>query len=166
MHTLVIELQKALPKLTFEAGEEFCWSPKTQTIVYAADVEDTTVGAWSLLHEVAHALLDHKRYASDFELLHLEAAAWQRATELAQTYGQRISSDHIQDCLDTYRDWLHQRSTCPLCGTTSLQETARTYRCHNCGTTWTVTASRFCRPYRRLQTLKKSPVAKQPATFS
>lgn len=166
MRTLVKRLPKDFPGLVFKAGDEFCWSPKNQTIVYDAGLDDPTVGAWSLLHELAHAVLDHNRYGSDFELLHLEATAWHKAAELARKYGHEISGDHIQDCLDTYRDWLHQRSTCPLCGTTSLQETARKYRCHNCGTGWTVTASRFCRPYRRVQTLKKSPVEKQPATFS
>ena len=166
MHTLITKLPSDFHDLAFEPGIEFCWSPKTQTIIYIPDVDDTTIGAWSLLHEVAHALLKHNSYNSDFELLHLEAAAWHKAAELAKTYGYQIDSDHIQDCLDTYRDWLHQRSTCPLCGTTSLQETARKYRCHNCGTSWTVTASRFCRPYRRLHKSKKSPVAKQPAIFS
>ncbi len=166
MRTLIKKLPKDFPALTFEPGADFCWSPKTKTVVYATTVEDETVAAWSLLHEVAHALLDHNRYGSDFELLHLEAAAWHKAAELAKAYDYMIDGDHIQDCLDTYRDWLHQRSTCPVCGTTSLQETSRKYRCHNCSTSWTVTASRFCRPYRRLQQTKKPPVAQQPATFS
>ena len=166
MRTLIKKLPKDFPDLTFEAGSQFCWSPKLQSITYNEQVEDDTIGAWSLLHEVSHAVLDHQHYGSDFELLHLEAAAWHKAAELAEKYGYKIDADHIQDCLDTYRDWLHQRSTCPVCGTTSLQETARKYRCHNCGTSWTVTASRFCRPYRRLHQTKKPPVAKQPATFS
>ncbi len=166
MLTLLAKLEKDFPELTFEAGTEFCWSPKTQCITYYADPDDETVAAWSLLHEVAHADLGHNRYGSDFELLHMEAAAWHQAAKLAEKYGYEISSDHIQDCLDTYRDWLHQRSTCPRCGTTSLQATARKYQCHNCSTSWTVTASRFCRPYRRLQQTKKPPETVSQATFS
>lgn len=166
MHTLLTKLPSDFPGLAFVAGHDFRWSPQTQTIIYSQATEDETMAAWSLLHEVAHALLGHTNYRSDFELLQLEAVAWYKAAELAQNYGYKIDSDHIQDCLDTYRDWLHQRSTCPRCGTTSLQASARQYHCHNCSTGWTVTASRFCRPYRRRQTTKKSPAAVQPATFS
>jgi len=166
MQQLIAKLGKDFPDLDFQAGKDFCWSPKTRTIIYPKEVEDTTIGGWSLLHEVAHALLDHSRYGSDFELLHLEAAAWDKAAELAKTYGYVILSDHVQDCLDTYRDWLHQRSTCPVCGTTSFQASARKYQCHNCRTSWTVTASRFCRPYRRWQALKKPPETVSQATFS
>ncbi len=166
MHSLIKKLPKDFPDLTFEQGSDFCWSPKKRTIIYPSEVEDATVGAWSLLHEVAHALLGHSRYDSDFELLHLEAVAWDKASLMAKEYGYDILSDHVQDCLDTYRDWLHRRSTCPVCGTTSLQESSRRYRCHNCNTSWSVTASRFCRPYRRSLQTKKSPAASQQATFS
>lgn len=151
MHTLFTRLKTDFPALTFKEGKEFCWSPGTRTVIYRKNSGDETMAVWSLLHEVAHALLGHYRYSSDFELLRLETAAWHKAAELAGHYGYRVAGDYIQDCLDTYRDWLHRRSTCPLCGTTSLQESSRKYRCHNCNTSWIVTASRFCRPYRRWQ---------------
>ncbi len=166
MSSLLKQFKKAYPKLAFVEGMEFCWSPKTKTVIYTPAINDDPLAVWSFLHEVAHALLDHSRYSSDFELLHMEAAAWNKAAEIAPKYKFSISSQHIQDCLDTYRDWLHQRSTCPLCGTTSLQESARKYRCHNCNTSWVVSASRFCRPYRRWQEIKKPPVSVSQATFS
>ncbi len=105
---------------------------------------------WSILHELAHAKLNHNNYYSDFELVKLELDAWQEAKEIAKNYGIKIDSEHIEDCLDTYRDWLHQRATCPTCQTVSTQRDPNTYQCFNCRTSWHVSNSRFCRPYRKV----------------
>jgi len=110
-----------------------------------------------MLHELAHATLGHNSYETDFELLLLEVAAWDKAKALARDYGETIDDEHVQDCIDTYRDWLYQRSNCPACSTTSLQESAVSYKCFNCGSSWTVTASRFCRPYRLMAKQQKTP---------
>jgi hypothetical protein len=123
------------------------------------------MAAWSLLHEVGHALLDHQSYDSDLELVEMESLAWQKAKEVGVAYGHTIDEDHIQDCIDTYRDWLHQRSACPNCDNRSLQQDARHYKCFNCGQTWAVSASRFCRPYR-LTKQTKTPPSKPKATFA
>src|SRR6185437_9952408 len=145
-------------------SQRFYWSPKDLKVFYKLDIQPTY--RWKLLHEVGHALLNHQTYQSDFELLQLEVAAWQQAEAVAQDFKIKINSDYIQDCLDTYRDWLHKRSTCPSCGTRSLQEAADRYRCFNCQTTWHVSPSRFCRTYRQInRTNKKSPVIRQ-AIFS
>lgn len=151
MQKLLTRLALDYPELTFLAGKTFYWSPKDQIIHYRDEVEDNQIGAWSLLHELSHALLGHQIYTSDFELVQMEAAAWAHAEKLAPAYGEEIDADHIQDCIDTYRDWLYQRSTCPACTSCSLQADHRTYNCINCGTTWHVSASRLCRPYRRKQ---------------
>lgn len=153
MDTLLKQLKKTYPTLSFVPGQTFSWSPKDNQIVYRQTIieTDNQIACWSLLHEAGHALLEHKDYESDFELLLLEVAAWERAHELAESFGQAIDADHIQDCLDTYRDWLYQRSTCPTCLSCSLQSDNRTYECANCGTVWHVSQSRHCRPYRRKQ---------------
>lgn len=157
MTKLLIMLKKDYLGLVFESGEEFCWSPKTNTVVYGRG-KASPDAEWALLHEVGHALLEHHNYKSDLELISLESQAWEKAKELGQKYGYEIDADHIEDCMDTYRDWLHQRSACPTCSTQSLQQDARHYKCFNCAQTWTVTSSRFCRPYRRKETEnKKSP---------
>lgn len=169
MQQLLSKLVADFPALSFQPGEQFCWSPEDKQITFNPVSGDEEIAAWSLLHEVSHAALGHSTYSSDFALLQLEVAAWGHARELASTYGHTIDPDHIQDCLDTYRDWLHRRSTCPTCGNRSLQETVRQYSCFNCETKWQVTASRFCRPYRRLQPIetKKSPAHEvKQATFS
>jgi hypothetical protein len=151
VHKLLSKLQNDHPQLNFRSGELFSWSPKDQTVIYPTDVNQEANPVWSLLHEVGHGLLGHHSYSTDFELVKLEAAAWQRATQLASHYGYQIDGEHIQDCLDTYRDWLHQRSTCPKCLTTCLQRNMTTYCCYNCNAQWRVSRAKICRPYRRLQ---------------
>jgi hypothetical protein len=135
--------------ISFVAGDSFYWSPAKRQVHYKHDAQGI-IATFSLLHEVAHGLLDHKRYKLDFELLQLEVAAWEEAKRIALTYTIEIDEDHIQDCLDSYRDWLYRRSICPSCTTKALQlDDQPKYRCYNCATTWLVTPSRFCRPYRR-----------------
>jgi len=152
MEVLLKQLKTAYPTLGFQAGPTFAWSAATNRIIYNKAVENTdTVAMWSLLHEAGHALLEHQDYESDFELVQLEVAAWEKAKKLGRKLGYKIDPNHIEDCLDTYRDWLYQRSTCPTCLNFSLQKDNRTYECFNCGTVWHVSQSRMCRPYRRKQ---------------
>lgn len=154
MLKLLARLQADYTDIDFKKGDSFYWSPKNRTVTYALVSTLPDVSLWSLLHEVSHGILGHTQYKSDFELMQLEVAAWQHAQKLAKKYDIRINPDHIQDCLDTYRDWLHRRSTCPTCGTVSAQTDPKSYRCLNCKTIWHVSNSRFCRPYRRLATVK------------
>lgn len=166
MDSLLKKLRQDFPEVTFTAADEFCWSPKTNEIHYNSGGTTANTAVWSLLHELGHAQLNHTGYESDLELLQLEAAAWQKAREIGKSYGYDIDEDHIEDCLDTYRDWLHQRSACPRCNNRSLQQNSKQYSCYNCGTTWSVSLSRFCRPYRRVKQTKTPPSDKIPkATF-
>ncbi len=149
MDELVSTLSKRFPALKFTAGNQFCWSPETGEIFYKSEA-NSRQATWSLLHETGHALLEHSGYRADFELIKLEMAAWERARQLAAGLEITIDEGHIQDCLDTYRDWLYKRSICPNCTAKSLQQGDFVhYRCFNCHTVWRVTASRFCRAYRR-----------------
>lgn len=163
MKRLLKDLGLKLPEVTWAPGTAFCWSPQQQQITYRKTPSPTELDEWALLHEAGHALLNHKTYNSDLELLLLEVAAWEKAVETGIDLGIVIDPDHIQDCLDTYRDWLHQRSSCPVCLSTCLQISLTTYRCHNCTTEWRVSTSRFCRAYRRraLSAKEKRTPAKQ-----
>jgi len=147
MASFVDLLRQKFPELTFEPGDTFVWSPRTRSVRYRTT--ENATDTWSLLHETSHALLGHTDFRSDFELLSLEVAAWERAQKLAQELGQApIDTEYIEDCLDTYRDWLHKRATCPSCGQASLQTSDRAYACLNCSATWQVTQNRHCRHYR------------------
>jgi hypothetical protein len=148
MDKLISRLKTGYPALNFTAGRQFSWSPETDEIIYKGSASGKRA-VWSLLHETGHALLKHQGYKGDFELLRLEIDAWQRARSLADDLNLSIDDDHIEDCLDTYRDWLYKRSICPTCSAKCLQQGDFVhYSCFNCHTTWRVTASRFCRAYR------------------
>ena len=146
---ILTRLSSEMRHIKFKPGVGFSWSPEHSVISYAALELSTQEGVWSLLHEAGHAQLEHRTYNTDFELLALEIAAWQEAKLLAKKLDVTIEEDHVQDCLDTYRDWLHRRSTCPTCGTVCLQHNSFDYQCHNCTNSWKVSSSRFCRTYRR-----------------
>lgn len=152
MEDLLAKVSNDYPRLKFIEGAHFSWHAHKKHVSYKTSQEDTGHHVWALLHELGHALLDHADYANDVELLQLEVAAWEKAVELGRQYGFTIEEDYMEDCLDTYRDWLHLRSTCPNCYSRTPQENQTTYRCFNCQTRWHVTRSRLCRPYRSKQT--------------
>jgi hypothetical protein len=164
---IVDQLEKLLPEVKFVTGEAFYWSPSKKVITYNNSLITKPNGKWALLHEASHAFLKHSRYSSDLALLKLEVDAWDYSKVLAKQFNLKINEDHIQDCLDTYRDWLYRRSTCPNCGIVSLQGKNMKYKCHNCLTSWSVSASRFCRPYRlTLKEDKEKRPQSKTATFS
>lgn len=135
-------ISAAYPDITFEAGAEFRWSPQTRTITYV--LEDPLFTA-RLLHEVAHAQLAHAAYQRDIELIALERDAWQHArATLAPQFNTVIDGDIIEDDLDTYRDWLHARSSCPACHATGIQTGDKEYTCIACRTVWTVNQAIGC----------------------
>jgi hypothetical protein len=160
MQTLITRLQGRYPKLRFNAGEQFYWAPESGEIFYKTGAKGRQA-AWSLLHETGHALLGHRAYQADIELLKLEVAAWQKARAVAGELQMVIDPEHIQDCLDTYRDWLYKRSICPDCSAKCLQQgDFAHYRCFNCHKVWKVGDNRFSRAYRRSQG------AAQPTIFT
>lgn len=154
MDKLIDQLKHDFPELRFIKGDRFCWQSRTQKIIY--DIDSSRLANWALLHEVAHANLNHINFASDFGLLKQEVEAWSNAKTLANKYKINISDDYIEDCLDTYRDWLYSRSTCPLCLNACIQiDNEPVYLCHNCDHSWRVSRARLCRPYRQSASVQK-----------
>ena len=139
---LIKSLAADFPKLTFHEADYFSWAPSTNTISFSLSEPH---GAERLLHEVAHAELAHKGYERDIDLIAMERDAWQRArTTLSDKYDLAISSEVVEAHMDTYRDWLHARSTCPHCTATGLQIGKKTYKCLACLKTWDVNEARVC----------------------
>lgn len=145
------KLTLAFPDITFQEADDFSWSPHNRTVHYNPSL---THGTELLLHELSHGLLDHRDYSRDIELLAMEVAAWQKATEIAPLYGLAVRDDIAQDNLDTYRDWLHARSTCPACSATGFQVTKSGYQCPACTHLWRVNEARSC-ALRRYNLLKQ-----------
>ncbi len=139
--SLASKLSSDFPQFTFTASDTFRWDPTEKTVHYSNSSDDTS----ALLHELAHALLDHTSYNRDISLLRIEAEAWALATnQLSQVYHVVIADSTVQDALDTYRDWLHARSTCPTCRATGVQTTQYSYRCVVCSSKWKVNEARTC----------------------
>lgn len=138
---LAKRLGNDFPELNFTPGDNFHWSAQQKTVFYPLS---STKHAPQLLHEAAHGILGHFAYSRDLELLKLEREAWNKAIELSKRYGVKISDDLIEDSLDTYREWLHARSTCPNCARNGLQDSPRTYRCVVCLKRWRVNDARVC----------------------
>jgi len=148
---MINDLVKILPDIEFIKGDKFFWSPQDKKITYSSEQLNSD-GRWALLHETGHALLNHLSYSSDYQLLRMEIDAWEKAKEIALQLKIEISEDHIQECLDSYRDWLFKRSICPSCGVKTIQkDNSSYYYCFNCHSNWQVSPSRFCRSYRILK---------------
>lgn len=139
--SLAHKLQSDFPAFIFTASDTFRWSPQHKEIFYDQGSDDVA----SLLHELSHAVLNHTLYTKDIELIEMERDAWAHAnTTLAAKYQITIDDDTIQDALDTYRDWLHARSTCPHCKATGVQTKKNQYKCIACMTEWRVNEARVC----------------------
>ena len=133
------------PNLTFTASDTFRWIPSTNTIEYVSTV--TKQEPYLLLHEIGHASLQHGTYASDIELLDMEREAWHYAlSTLVPRYGldRTVAQSIADDALDSYREWLHRRSTCPTCSAVGIESTKHHYVCLVCEQTWRVNEARSC----------------------
>ena len=121
-------LQRDFPDFKFKEGKKFAFRPPKTIILGPVEPFYELLA----LHEVSHAILKHKDFKMDVERLKMENEAWEKAKELAKHYKIGINEDLIQDELDTYRDWLHQKSRCPKCGLTRFQTPDSQYHCPRC----------------------------------
>ena len=116
------------PNLKFVAGKKFAFRPP-RTVVFEKGAKNFDL---LLLHEVGHALSGHKTFEMNIERLKMEVEAWEKARELADTYAVPFDEDVAEGELDTYRNWVHQKSRCPKCGLTRFETREGEYRCPQC----------------------------------
>lgn len=126
--TLSEQLRSDYPELRFVKGRKFAFRPP-RTIVLGPEEPFAELLA---LHELAHALCKHRSFRMDVERLRMEKEAWEKVGELAEHYGIEADEEIVQRELDTYRDWLHQKSRCPRCGLTRFQTPNSRYHCPRC----------------------------------
>ena len=137
--SLLAKLRRDNPTIHFARSDEFRWSPQEDTVFYA---DSRNIA--QLLHETSHALLGHRDFTRDITLLEMERDAWENAKQLAAAYALPLSDTTANNALDTYRSWLHARSTCPTCSMTGFQHARYEYRCPACVTSWRVNDARIC----------------------
>ena len=137
---LLKQLSADYPKFTFKKGTNFSWSPTEKIVYYNDGHSDNQL---LLLHELAHAKLGHNDYGQDIELIKMERAAWDEVANLSKQYGVDFDQDKVQNALDTYRDWLHKRSTCPNCTANGVQVNQNHYKCLACNHKWRANEARL-----------------------
>ncbi len=144
-----ITIMNDFSDISFVESKEFYWSAKENTVHYNSSEFKSIRGTYRLIHEIGHALCNHKNYVSGVGLLALETEAWSKASEIAKKYGLVIDTDYIESCLDSYRDWLHRRSSCPDCTSISVESGENEYKCFNCLKKWAVSGNQRSRCYRQ-----------------
>ena len=127
--TFLAKLKSDYPEIRFLQRARFTFRPP-RTVVYPA--EDGKFDSLLILHEMGHALSHHRFFKTEIERLKMEVEAWEKARELCDIYGVQIDEDLIQGELDTYRDFLHQKSRCPECGLTRFQTPDGAFHCPRC----------------------------------
>ena len=133
--SFIEELKKEFGQFSFISSQRFKWKyPKS---IYFEENEDIPFHYFALLtlHELGHGLSGHKDYKTDVERLKIESEAWQRAKrEISahKNWGVEYDEDFAENELDSYRDWLHQKSKCKKCGLTRYQTADGKYHCPNC----------------------------------
>jgi hypothetical protein len=146
---MVDVLRLAHPTINFKPSDKFAWDP-IKKIIYFSSNEPEAIQKHSLLHELAHAMLDHSSYKNDVQLIKMERDAWTLAKKMLREHSQEINLDYIEDCLDTYRDWIYSRSKCPRCSHVGIQSSQNVYSCIFCIIDWKVTESRLCMVKRKI----------------
>ena len=124
--TFLEKVRDDFPSLRFVEGKRFSFRPP-KTIIVESDGEPLL-----LLHEIGHALCGRYDFKTEVGRLKIEVMAWEKAKELAPLYGVFVDEELIESELDTYRDFLHQKSRCPSCGLTRFQTPDGIFHCPRC----------------------------------
>jgi hypothetical protein cdiviTM7_01560 len=132
------DLQNLYPNYIFKPSSRFHFHPP-RTIYYETNLSSFKSFALQLLHELGHAVSNHRDYHCSIERLKIETEAWQVAETIYNTHSEWKSQYHLsfdkdfaESHLDTYRHWLHQKSTCQKCGLTMFQNKKQQWVCPHC----------------------------------
>lgn len=128
MEDFLSTIKQDFPHFIFKTGAKFSFRPPKTIIIGQEKANNKLL----LLHELGHAIKGHYTFNEDLARLKLELEAWEEAKKLAKIYHIPYDQDFIEDHLDTYRNWLHQKSTCKKCGSTCYQTPDKIYHCPHC----------------------------------
>lgn len=118
------------PQFRVITGRKFAFRPP-KTIILG---QPQSKYALQSLHELAHGLCGHKTFSTYIERVKMESEAWERAKTLCLKYDIEFDEEFAEEQLDTYRDWLHQKSVCRQCGQVRYQSPDGNYHCPQCET--------------------------------
>lgn len=135
MTEFVEELRGLYPQFWFREGKIFKYRPgKT---IFLGPMQPNY--GLLTLHELGHALCNHKDYKTLIQRLKIESEAWERAKtvlnehpEWLKKYKIEYDEDFVEEQLDTYRDWLHRKTLCKDCGLTCYQTADGRLHCPSC----------------------------------
>lgn len=125
---LIDRLKEDYPELRFREGVKFLFRPPRTIVLCPGEANADLL----ILHEVGHALCGHRTFATDVERLKCEREAWEKARQLCLVYGVKYDEEIVEGELDSYREWLDQKSRCPRCGLTRFQTPDGVYHCPRC----------------------------------
>ncbi len=126
------DLISAYPEFTFRPGKKFSFRPP-KSIHY---LEDNDNFRFLLLHELAHALLGHFSFSTSLERLKIERDAWEKTRSLCAEYKIPFDESLAEAELNTYRDWVHQKTLCKCCGLSCLELNSESLYCPFCQKTY------------------------------
>lgn len=126
--TFLQKLKHNYPEFTFKTGLKFVFHPPKTIFINPSEPH----ADFLTLHELSHALLKHFNFQTDIERLKMETEAWNKTRQLAKQYQIPFDESFIQSALDTYRNWLHTKSRCKICGLTRYQSPNGKYHCPLC----------------------------------
>ena len=129
--TFLANVRGDFPEVKFVSGSRFSFRPP-RTVVFSDSDGPSGARELLLLHELGHFLTGRFDFKTEVERLKIEVMAWEKARELAPRYGVFIDEDLIEGELDSYRDFLHQKSRCPDCGLTRFQTPDKIWHCPKC----------------------------------
>lgn len=125
---LLTTLKSTYPQFSFKKGKKFAFRPP-KTIIFGPYEPHAEL---LLLHELGHATLGETTFKTDVERLKIESKAWNQAKNLAASLNIIFDQSFAENKLDSYRDWLHQKSLCKTCGLTRFQTADGKYHCPKC----------------------------------
>ncbi|MBR3324210.1 hypothetical protein IKG24_01580 [Candidatus Saccharibacteria bacterium] len=128
--TFLAKVKADYPDIRFITGKRFTFRPP-RTVVITENF-DPRSDSLLLLHEIGHALCGRWTFRTEVERLKIEVLAWEEAKKLATSYKIAIDEELIEDELNTYRDFLHQKSRCHSCGLTRFQTPDGVFHCPKC----------------------------------
>ena len=126
--TLIKKIIQDYPDINFRIGQRFSFRPPRSVVLGPAISHYTLL----LAHEIGHALSGKYSFKTDLERLKIEREAWEQAKSICQKFNIPYDKNFIEDQLDSYRDWLHNKSKCKKCGLTCYQTKNGQYHCPNC----------------------------------